>query len=254
MFSRDRLSTRRGIGAISLAMADTSTASRTTKVVQAPPRRQAKPPGPCAMVIFGAGGDLTRRLLFPALYNLCHTGLLPEHFAIVGVDLADRTVDAWRYSWREMLQGFIGNPSSESRIDAIDETAWQRLAGCMSYVQGDLNDRGLYEKLRLHLADVAKQRQTGGNCLFYLAVADRFFAPVIEQLGHAGLLDEELKDDKPQHWRRVVVEKPFGHSLPSARDLNARLRREMREEQTYRIDHFLGKETVQNVLVFRFAN
>jgi glucose-6-phosphate 1-dehydrogenase len=206
------------------------------------------------MVIFGAGGDLTRRLLFPALYNLCHTGLLPEHFAIVGVDLADRTVDAWRDSLREMLQGFIGNPSSESRIDAIDEAAWQRLAGCMSYVQGDLNDRGLYEKLRLHLADVAKQQQTGGNCLFYLAVADRFFAPVIEQLGHAGLLDEDLKDDKPQHWRRVVVEKPFGHSLPSARDLNARLRREMREEQTYRIDHFLGKETVQNIMAFRFAN
>jgi glucose-6-phosphate 1-dehydrogenase len=235
-------------------MADTSTASRTTKVVQAPPRRQAKPPGPCAMVIFGAGGDLTRRLLFPALYNLCHTGLLPEHFAIVGVDLAERSVDAWRDSLREMLQGFIGNPSSESRIDAIDEAAWQRLAGCMSYVQGDLNDRGLYENLRLHLTDVAKQQQTGGNCLFYLAVADRFFGPVIEQLGHAGLLDEDLRDDKPQHWRRVVIEKPFGHSLPSARELNARIRRELHEDQTYRIDHFLGKETVQNIMAFRFAN
>jgi glucose-6-phosphate 1-dehydrogenase len=121
-------------------------------------------------------------------------------------------------------------------------------------VQGDLNDRALFEKLRLHLHDVTRDQQTGGNCLFYLAVADRFFGPVVEQLGHAGLLDEELRDDKPQRWRRVVIEKPFGHGVQSARDLNARLRREMREEQIYRIDHFLGKETVQNIMAFRFAN
>jgi glucose-6-phosphate 1-dehydrogenase len=124
------------------------------------------------MVIFGAGGDLTRRLLVPALYNLSHTGLLPDRFAVVGVDIADRTAEAWHSSLREMLQSFVGNPNSESRIDAIDDTAWQRLAGRMSYVQGDLNDRGLFDKLRLHLQDVARQQQTGGNCLFYLAVAD----------------------------------------------------------------------------------
>jgi glucose-6-phosphate 1-dehydrogenase len=206
------------------------------------------------MVIFGAGGDLTRRLLVPALYNLSQTGLLPECFAIVGVDLADRSVDAWRDSLREMLQSFVGNPNSESRIAAIDDAAWQRLAARMSYVKGDLNDRELYEKLRLQLHDVARDQQTGGNCLFYLAVSDRFFGPVIEQLGHAGLLDEELQDDKPQHWRRVIIEKPFGHSLPSACELNARIRRELREEQIYRIDHFLGKETVQNIMAFRFAN
>ena len=206
------------------------------------------------MVIFGAGGDLTRRLLMPAIYNLSHTGLLPEHFAIVGVDLADKTVDAWRDSLREMLQNFIGNPSGEDRIASIDEVAWQKLADHMSYVQGDMNDPALYESLRLHLGDVAHQEQTGGNCLFYLAVADRFFGPVVERLGHAGLLDEALQDGKPQHWRRVVIEKPFGHSLDSARELNARIGREMREEQTYRIDHFLGKETVQNIMAFRFAN
>ena len=206
------------------------------------------------MVIFGAGGDLTRRLLMPAIYNLSHTGLLPEHFAIVGVDLADKTVDAWRDSLREMLQNFIGNPSGEDRIASIDGVAWQKLADHMSYVQGDMNDPALYESLRLHLGDVAHQEQTGGNCLFYLAVADRFFGPVVERLGHAGLLDEALQDGKPQHWRRVVIEKPFGHSLDSARELNARIGREMREEQTYRIDHFLGKETVQNIMAFRFAN
>ena len=206
------------------------------------------------MVIFGASGDLTKRLLVPALYNLARTGLLPQHFAIVGVDIAPRPVDDWRASLRTMLESFVGNPNSENRIDAVDDAVWQRLADCMSYVQGDFADRGLFENLRLHLHDLARDRQTGGNCLFYLAVADRFFGPVIEQLGHAGLLDEQLHDDKPQRWRRVVIEKPFGHSLDSARELNTRIRRELREEQIFRIDHFLGKETVQNIMAFRFAN
>ena len=133
------------------------------------------------MVIFGASGDLTRRLLVPALYNLARTGLIPEHFAIIGVDIAERSVDEWRDSLRAMLQSFVGNPSSENRIDAIDDAAWQRLTGGMSYVQGDFADRGLFENLRLHLHDVARERQTGGNCLFYLAVADRFFGPLVEQ-------------------------------------------------------------------------
>ena len=206
------------------------------------------------MVIFGASGDLTHRLLVPALYNLSHTGLVPEHLAIVGVDLAELTLDAWRDSLYGKLKTFVGNPSSEDNIASVDDAAWQRLADSMSYVRGDFSDRGLFEELRLHLHDVAHQRETGGNCLFYLAVADRFFGPIIEQLGHAGLLDEELKDEKPQRWRRVVVEKPFGHSLESARELNTRIRRELREEQIYRIDHFLGKETVQNIMAFRFAN
>ncbi len=206
------------------------------------------------MVIFGAGGDLTHRLLVPALYNLAHTNLLPQHFAIIGVDIAARSEDDWRNSLREKLQSFVGNPNSESRIDAIDEATWQRLSGCMSYVQGDFSQQSLYDNLRLHLQDVARQHQTAGNCLFYLAVSDQFFGPVIEQLGHAGLLDEELRDGKPQRWRRVVIEKPFGHSLPSARELNTRIRRALREEQIYRIDHFLGKETVQNIMALRFAN
>ncbi len=206
------------------------------------------------MVIFGAGGDLTRRLLIPALYNLARTGLIPEHFAIVGVDIAEKSVDEWRDSLRAMLQSFVGNPDSENRIDAIDDAVWHRLTDGMSYVQGDFGDRDLFEKLRLHLHDLSRDRQTDGNCLFYLAVADRFFGPLVEMLGHAGLLDEALRDNQPQRWRRVVVEKPFGHSLDSARELNARLRRVLREEQIFRIDHFLGKETVQNIMAFRFAN
>ncbi|MDR3538363.1 MAG: glucose-6-phosphate dehydrogenase [Acetobacteraceae bacterium] len=206
------------------------------------------------MVIFGAGGDLTKRLLVPALYNLAHTGLLPEHLAIVGVDLAQQDAAAWQGSLHAMLASFVGNPSSESRIEAIDAAVWGKLAGGMSYVQGDLNDAALYDTLRLHLKDVAHDAQTEGNVLFYLAVADRFFAPIIEQLGHAGLLDAEARDGTPQHWRRVVIEKPFGHDMESARALNKRIRACLEEEQIYRIDHFLGKETVQSILAFRFAN
>jgi glucose-6-phosphate 1-dehydrogenase len=206
------------------------------------------------MVIFGASGDLTHRLLVPALYNLARTGLVPEHFAIIGVDITERSAQDWSNSLLTMLRSFIGNPDSENRIDAVDEALWQRLAGCMSYVQGDFADRGLFERLRQHLDEIARERQTGGNCLFYLAVADRFFGPVIDQLGHAGLVDEHLLDGRSERWRRVVVEKPFGHSANSARELNARIRRVLREEQIFRIDHFLGKETVQNIMAFRFAN
>jgi glucose-6-phosphate 1-dehydrogenase len=206
------------------------------------------------MVIFGASGDLTRRLLVPALYNLARTGLIPEHFAIVGVDIAQRTADDLRDSLRAMLETFIGNPNSENRIDSIDDAAWQRLTKNISYVQGDFSDRGLFEKLRGHLHDLTRDQQTGGNCLFYLAVADRFFGLIVDQLGHAGLVDEQLQDGKPQRWRRVVIEKPFGHSADSANELNTRVRRTLREEQIYRIDHFLGKETVQNIMAFRFAN
>src|ERR1019366_4951551 len=112
----------------------------------------------------------------------------------------------------------------------------------------------LYDKLHRHLHEQEGQRQTAGNVLFYLAVADRFFGPIVENLAHAGLLDEELRDGNPQRWRRVVIEKPFGHDLASARTLNTRLLRVLREEQIYRIDHFLGKETVQNIMAFRFAN
>jgi glucose-6-phosphate 1-dehydrogenase len=234
-------------------MSNAST-QRTTKVVAAPPRREAKPPGPCAMVIFGAGGDLTKRLLVPALYNLSRTGLLAGHFAIVGVDAVDQDVNAWSKSLREMLQSFVGNAASESRIDAVDDAAWQRLTDVMSYMKGDFNDPGLFEKLHGHLHDVSRSVQTAGNVLFYLAVADRFFGPIIENLGHAGLFDEELRDEQPQRWRRVVIEKPFGHDLESARALNTRIRRVLREEQIYRIDHFLGKETVQSIMAFRFAN
>ncbi len=139
---------------------------RTAKVVAAPPRCEAKPPGPCAMVIFGAGGDLTKRLLVPALYNLSRTGLLPEHFAIVGVDAVDQDAAAWSKSLRAMLQSFVGDAASESRIDGVDDTAWKRLSDAMTYLKGDFNDPGLFEKLHAHLHDLVGTRQTQANVLF----------------------------------------------------------------------------------------
>jgi glucose-6-phosphate 1-dehydrogenase len=201
------------------------------------------------MVIFGAGGDLTKRLLVPALYNLAVTGLIPERFAIIGVDLADMDVASWTAELRQMMQSFVGKAASESQLQRIDDAVWHRLTERMSYVHGDLNDAALYGRLRDHLRQVAHDADTGGNCLFYFAIADRFFGPVIDHLGQAGLLEE---DD--QHWRRVVIEKPFGHDLASAKALNARVLAHAHEDQIYRIDHFLGKETVQNIMAMRFAN
>src|SRR6185437_11771714 len=220
-----------------------------TRVLAVPPRREAHPPGPCAMVIFGAGGDLTKRLLIPALFNLARTGLIPDNFAIVGVDIAERTVEDWRASLLDMLKGFVGNPASESHVEQVDPTSWDRLTAHMSYVQGDLNDPGLYDKLGEHLEAIAGRNGTAGNVLFYLAISDRFFSTVVDNLGRAGLAHQD-----GHRWRRVVIEKPFGHSLESAKDLNARILKVLDESQIYRIDHFLGKETVQNIMAFRFAN
>jgi glucose-6-phosphate 1-dehydrogenase len=228
--------------------------SPTARMLGAPPRRAPEPPGPCAMVIFGAGGDLTKRLLVPALYNLARTGLIPEHFGIIGVDIADRSTEDWRQSLLDMLQSFVGNRASESDLDSIDRDCWNKLASRMSYLRGDLNDPELYNNLNGALEKLAKTHQTGGNCLFYLAVADRFFGPVVEQLCRAGLTRELAENGHNKYWRRIVIEKPFGHDLASARALNQQILRLVREDQVYRIDHFLGKETVQNIMAFRFAN
>jgi len=205
------------------------------------------------MVIFGAGGDLTKRLLVPALYNLAHTGLLPEQFELIGVDLADLNADSWRDGLHKMMETFVGKAAGESRIDKIEDKVWQHLTGRITYIKGDLNDAGLYQQLKQHLE---QSSGTGGNCLFYLAVADRFFEPVVTGIGKAGLFQENWDQDgkQPEHWRRVVIEKPFGHDEASAKALNAAILRCAEEHQIYRIDHFLGKETVQNIMALRFAN
>ena len=222
---------------------------------QFPPRRQPNPADPCAMVIFGASGDLTKRLVMPALYNLARTKVLPEKFALIGVARTQETAESWRGHLHDMLKRFVGNANSEFDVDHIDEAVWKRLTEKTTYIAGDLTEPELYEKIRAALDEAENTHGTKGNAIFYLAVADRFFGTVVEQLGKAKLTDQhEDQNGKPRFWRRVVIEKPFGHSLNSARDLNASILRTLHEDQIFRIDHFLGKYAVQNIMAFRFAN
>jgi glucose-6-phosphate 1-dehydrogenase len=193
--------------------------------------------------------------VIPALYNIARTNVLPEKFALIGADLAAETAESWCDNLHDMLKSFVGNAAAEFDVDNIDETAWRRLAEKMSYVQGDLTKSETYQKIRDSLAEVEKSHGTQGNVIFYLAVADRFFGTVVEQLGKAKLTAQnEDANGRHRFWRRVVIEKPFGHSLQSARELNASILRTLHEDQIFRIDHFLGKDTVQSIMAFRFGN
>ena len=205
--------------------------------------------GACAMAIFGASGDLTKRLVVPALYNLAASKRLPDDFALVGVDIADLTTDQWRLRLTEMMQSFTEG-AGEFHTDAIDMQLWNSLLGRMTYLRGDFDDDGTFTRLGDVLKEIERDHRTGGNVLFYLAVADRFFGPVAEKIAEAGLADEQ----GGKRWRRIIVEKPFGHDIASAKALNARLLKLLAEDQIYRIDHFLGKETVQSIMAVRFAN
>jgi glucose-6-phosphate 1-dehydrogenase len=201
------------------------------------PSRQAPP---ATIVIFGAGGDLTKRLVVPALYHLAQAGKLPDEFAVVGLDHKDWTDEQWHGSLTEMMQAF-------TKETGLDERTWSWLTRRMRYMSGDFVQPATYSLLEKLLKQ--REQHNTANVLFYLAVSDRFFGPVIEQLGRAGLAQQSERG-----WRRVIVEKPFGHDLASAKALNAQILKVLSEDQIYRIDHFLGKETVQNILVLRFAN
>ena len=216
--------------------------------IEAPPRRVPKPADPCAMVIFGGSGDLTTRLLMPALYNLACTKLLPEKFALIGLGTTDRTSEQWRDDLR------AGVERANQKNGGIKEEAWQTLASRMRYVRGDLKDPAHYTQIGKELEQAEAEYGTEGNVIFYLAVADRFFATIIDHLGEADLVREGTGAEGKRFWRRVVVEKPFGHSVDSARELNDRILQTLKESQVFRIDHYLGKETVQNILAFRFGN
>jgi glucose-6-phosphate 1-dehydrogenase len=203
---------------------------------------------PAIMTIFGAAGDLTKRLVVPALYNLVRAGKLPDEFAIIGVDIADLTTEGWRQSLTEMIDAFAGGRAGNFQ-EAIDEQAWSWLTRRMHYLRGDFAQPETFDRLVMMLDEQREQQDNAANVLFYLAVADRLFGPVIEQLGRAALTRQS-----DHAWRRVIVEKPFGHDFASAEALNAQILKVLSEDQIYRIDHFLGKETVQNILVLRFAN
>lgn len=196
---------------------------------------------PCAIVIFGAAGDLTKRLLLPALYNLAHSNLLPKEFAIVGVAHTPISQDNFRSKLNREIHEFATVP--------VDDRLWQQFEQRLYYLPGEFQDAKTYQQLQNLLTQVDQDCGTQGNYLFYLATSSNYFCDIIAQLGSAGLVHEDNG-----HWRRVIIEKPFGHDLDSARTLNKNISLVLKESQIYRIDHYLGKETVQNILVFRFGN
>jgi glucose-6-phosphate 1-dehydrogenase len=222
------------------------TPEAVARVARATTNRQAPP---ATLVIFGAGGDLTKRLVVPALYNLVRAGRLADGFSIVGVGRGEITTDAWRRDLRAMLDTLAAEGGGEFQAECIDDHAWDWLARRMSFLPGDFTQPGIYDRLKAFLAEQGASQGRDPNVLFYLAVADRYFGPIIDRLGGAGLTGQTN-----DAWRRVIIEKPFGHDLDSARALNAQIRKILSEDQIFRIDHFLGKETVQNILVLRFAN
>ena len=200
-----------------------------------------KKPDPCSFVIFGPTGDLTHRLVIPSLYNLEAGGLLPEKFCVVGVARKATSNDELRDSLMKGLRQFATRP--------VDDAVAKRLLECVTSVEADPSDPASFDAMSERLEKLEANRSTGGNRLFYLATPPDAFAPISQQLGRTGMLKEANGA-----WRRLVIEKPFGTDLASAKALNDELLKIATEHQIYRIDHYLGKETVQNIMVLRFAN
>ena len=195
----------------------------------------------CMMVIFGASGDLTTRKLLPALYNLGRGDLLPREFAILGFAKEEMSEDDFRKRVRDDVREYAGAPT--------DCALCEWLADRCYYISGDFKNTDDFGRLKQKMAEVDQRHHTGGNVLFYLATLPQFFAEIVHQLGEQNLANEEHGN-----WRRVVIEKPFGSDLESAKSLNREISQVLKESQIYRIDHYLGKETVQNILIFRFSN
>jgi len=220
-------------------MSDLSSIAESNPLRQALPR--ARVAEPCSVVLFGATGDLTHRKLVPALYHLDQGGHLPGECAIVGFARRD-----WSdQQFRDELKKSLANPK-----DSEFEESWTEFSPRIFYNQSNFDDPKGYQKLKDQLDKIDATRGTRGNRLYYLAVSPEYFSVIVDHLGQAGLIYED--DQGP--WSRVVIEKPFGHDLASARELNREVSRVLREDQVYRIDHYLGKETVQNILALRFGN
>jgi glucose-6-phosphate 1-dehydrogenase len=197
---------------------------------------------PCVMVIFGATGDLTKRKLIPALYNLARENLLSRDFAIVGFARSAITTEEFRAQLSKDIRSYATSGS-------VDSDVWDWFLRRIYYVSGNVDDPQSYARLRSTMADADREHGTKGNYFYYLSVSPSHFGEIVKQLGSVGL----VREDEGQ-WRRVIVEKPFGRDLESARALNAEIKSVLDERQIYRIDHYLGKETVQNLMVFRFGN
>ena len=204
-------------------------------------------PDPCAMVIFGVSGDLTARKLMPSLFDLALDTPLPADFSIVGVSHRDWSDDDFQKTMHDAVVAGARNEVTPQR--------WAEFARRLSYVRGEFQDPATYQRLGERLEQVDATRDTRGNRLFYLATSPEFYLPIIKQLSESGAGERQANYLEPaEGWHRIVVEKPFGHDAASARDLIAEMAEAFTERQIYRIDHYLGKETVQNVLAFRFAN
>ncbi len=208
---------------------------------------RARRADPCTMVIFGAGGDLAKRKLFPAIYELAHQKMLSEDFALLGLVRDPTSDDAFRQALRESISG-------SDEIHGFDEAVFGWLAARSFAATGNIDDAGTYDVIRKEIADLhAALQMQNDNVLYYLAVPPSVFRAALTHLSDSGLIPHSTSaNDRP--WHRVVIEKPFGHDLASARELNELVLARFGEHQVYRIDHYLGKETVQNILVFRFAN
>ncbi|QRK14036.1 glucose-6-phosphate dehydrogenase [Archangium violaceum] len=210
--------------------------------IEAAGERAREIPEPCTMILFGASGDLAARKLVPALFRLFQEGQLPAEFTLVGASLSQLGHEGFRARMRAAVERAHG-------AGRVDERAWNTFARGLFYMSMDITSAWDYARLGELLGQVEEERRTRGNRLFYLSVSPTFFGDVVERLGESGLSRSNAKG-----WSRIVVEKPFGTDLESARQLNTRIRRYFDEQRIYRMDHYLGKEMVQNLLVLRFAN
>jgi len=196
---------------------------------------------PCVLVIFGASGDLARRKLIPALYEMVREQLLPDQFVLVGYARSPMTDQQYRLECREAMQSF-------ARTKPVDMAIWNKLEQHIAYVQGDYGSDADHARLAEILRKFDKEKGTLGNRLFYLSTPPNTFEPIITCLGR------QQEEQKTPGFVRIIIEKPFGRDGASAKNLNALLHKNFSEEQVFRIDHYLGKETVQNLMVMRFAN
>jgi glucose-6-phosphate 1-dehydrogenase len=214
---------------------------RTNPLRDPQDRRLPRIAGPCGLVLFGVTGDLSRKKLMPAVYDLANRGLLPPGFALVGFARRDWADQDFAQIVHDSVERYARTP--------FREEVWRQLSEGFRFVPGDFSDDLAFDNLRQTIEDLDKVRGTNGNHAFYLSIPPRFFSDVIGQLKEHGLAVE-----RPDSWRRVVVEKPFGSNLATARELNAIVSEVFPPESVFRIDHYLGKETVQNILAMRFAN
>jgi glucose-6-phosphate 1-dehydrogenase len=209
-------------------------------------RRIPRVAGPCVLVLFGVTGDLSRKKLMPAVYDLANRGLLPPGFSLVGFARRD-----WEH---EDFAQVTHDAVKEHARTPFNDTVWQQLSEGIRFVPGEFADDAAFDRLAETVAELDRERGTGGNYAFYLSVPPKFFPDVVAQLKRAGLSAPAEQGDGPRPWRRVVIEKPFGHDLASARQLNEIVNSVFGSDSVFRIDHYLGKETVQNILALRFAN